>query len=460
MSQEMTLLELNRKVKDAIALGFPENYWVIAEISEMKVNRKGHCYLDLVEKDETEDRIIAKARGIIWAFTFRILKPYFENATGHEFKAGLKIMVHVQVEFHELYGYSLHINDIEPSYTLGDMARKRMETIKRLEEEGIIQMNQQLPLAEVPQKIAVISSQTAAGYKDFIEQLHHNPYGYVFYPLLFPAYMQGDEAEKSIIGALEKIYRYEELFDVVAIIRGGGAQADLSCFDQYTLAAHVAQFPIPVISGIGHEKDESVVDLVVNTKLKTPTAVADFLVNKAYDFEAHLLGLRDEIVEHTNRFIQSEHQRQQNISSRTVPNINAMLERNKNQMERKAERLNHLNQIFINNQRQKLANYTARLSSTFHRTLDKSYYELNHLELIFPQYVENYIHSKTKYLTQLSREKKHLDPQNILKRGFSITQKNQQTIRLINQAEVGDVITTYLYEGQLKSTIVNKKNHK
>jgi len=458
MEQELTLLELNRKVKDTMARGFPHNYWVIAEISEMKVNRKGHCYLDLVEKDEMGDRIIAKARGMIWSYTFRMLKPYFENATGQEFKAGLKIMVHVSVEFHELYGYSLHISDIEPSYTLGEMARKRMETIRRLEQEGIIHMNQQLPIPEVPQKIAVISSQTAAGYKDFMEQLQHNPYGYVFYPRLFPAYMQGDQAESSIIGALEVIYQYEHIFDLVAIIRGGGAQADLSCFDQYSLAAHVAQFPLPVISGIGHEKDESVVDLVVHTKLKTPTAVADFLVNRAYQFEERLLGARDQIAQHTSRFIHSEHQRQQNLSGRIVPNINALIERTQTRLERKTEKLNHLNQIYIKGQDQHLRDYSARVSNHSQRVIQNATWGLNHLERNFPHIVEKYVENKKKNLNNLEQAKKLLDPKNVLKRGFSITQKNGQTITSAKQAVAGDKLTTYLYEGTLHSTVEKKKD--
>ncbi|MBS3807879.1 MAG: exodeoxyribonuclease VII large subunit [Bacteroidales bacterium] len=453
MEQELTLLELNRKVKDTLARDFPDNYWVIAEISEMKVNRKGHCYLDLVEKDEMGDRIIAKARGMVWSYTFRMLKPYFENATGQEFKAGLKIMVHVRVEFHELYGYSLHIADIEPSYTLGEMARTRMETIRKLEQEGIIHMNKQLTLSEVPQKIAVISSQTAAGYKDFMEQLHNNPYGYVFYPKLFPAYMQGDQAESSIIDVLEDIYQYEHIFDLVAIIRGGGAQADLSCFDHYTLAAHVAQFPLPVISGIGHEKDESVVDLVVHTKLKTPTAVADFLVNRGYQFEERLLSARDQIVQNTSRFIQTEHQRQQNLSGRIVPNINALIERTQTRLERKAEKLTHLNQLFIQSQHQHLRDYSARMSNKSQRVLQNANWELNHMERNFPHIVEIYIQNKNKHLSNLEQAKKHLDPKNVLKRGFSITQKGGQTITSAQQAEPGDTLTTRLYEGSIQSTV-------
>ena len=459
MEQELTLLELNRKVKDTIAREFPNNCWVIAEISEMKVNRKGHCYLDLVEKDEMGDRIIAKARGMIWSYTFRMLKPYFENATGQAFKAGLKVMVHVSVEFHELYGYSLHIADIEPSYTLGEMARKRMETIGKLEQEGIIHMNQQLPMVEVPQKIAVISSQTAAGYKDFTEQLYNNPYGYIFYTSLFPAFMQGDQAETSIIDALEKIYHHEHVFDLVAIIRGGGAQADLSCFDQYTLAAHVAQFPLPVISGIGHEKDESVVDLVAHTQVKTPTAVADLLINKAYQFEERLLTARDQIVQHTNRFIQSEHQRQQNLSSRIVPNINALIERTKTSLERKAEKIFHFNQIFIKGQYQHLKDYSARMSNDTQGILQNANYKLNHLEKNFPHVLEKYIQNKKNHHSNLERAKNHLDPQNVLKRGFSITQKNGQTLTSDSHVKEGEHLITHLYDGYLHSIVHKKKGN-
>jgi exodeoxyribonuclease VII large subunit len=457
MDQELTLLELNRKIKDAIDQSFALNYWVIAEISEMKVNRKGHCYLELVEKDEAGDRIIAKARGMIWSYTFRMLKPYFENATGQEFKQGLKIMVQASVEFHELYGLSLHISDIEPSYTLGDMARKRMETIRKLEEEGILKMNRQLPLAEVPQKIAVVSSQTAAGYRDFMEQLHHNPYGYVFYAKLFPAFMQGDQAETSIIEALEKIYRHEDFFEAVAIIRGGGAQADLSCFDQYTLAAHLAQFPLPVVSGIGHEKDESVVDMVAHTKQKTPTAVADFLVNRAYQFEERLLQARDQIVQQTNRFIQSERQKHQNLSGRIVPNVNALIDRTKTRLERKAEKLTHLNQIFMTSQEQKLKDHSSRMANSSHNVLQNAGYELKHLERNFPKSVEKYIDHTKKQLENLERAKNHLDPKNVLKRGFSITQLNGRTITSADQAGEGDVLKTRLYEGYIESTVNRKK---
>ena len=221
MNEQLKLSELNGRVKKAIGETFTSPVWVIAEISELKMNRNGHCYLVLIEKEENGDAIIAQAKTTIWSYTFRMLRPYFESTTGQPLTEGLKVLVSVSVEFHELYGYSLNIRDIDPTYTLGDMARRRREIISRLQNEGVADMNKELTLPLVPQKIAIISSPTAAGYQDFIDQLTNNPANYHFHTRLFPAIMQGNQAEASIIGALEQIYLYEDFFDVVVIIRGG-----------------------------------------------------------------------------------------------------------------------------------------------------------------------------------------------------------------------------------------------
>lgn len=458
MDNELTLLELNQRVKETLNREFPNTFWVIAEISELKVNRKGHCYLDLVEKDELGDRIVAKAKGIIWSYTYRMLKPYFETTTGREFKQGLKIMVNVSVEFHELYGYSLYIRDIEPSYTLGDIALRRQEVIKKIEEEGIMDMNKQLSLHHVPQKIAVISSKTAAGYRDFIEQLNNNPYGYIFYLKLFPAYMQGNEAESSIIEVLEKIYQYEDLFDAVAIIRGGGAQADLGCFDQYHLAANVAQFPLPVITGIGHEKDESVVDMVAHTKMKTPTAVADFFVSRAYQYEERLLGLRDELVEKIKQYINIENQNIRNLSGRIYPNVKSILEKSKNTLEIKKERFIHTHHNFISKKQQNLTAYSNQLVRSYEQSFQKNLLELTNYEQNIDNLVRNYMKSQKKQIENLEKAKDYLDPKNVLKRGFSITQKNNHPVKSSKQVEKGDTIQTFLHEGKIISQITDKED--
>ncbi|MCX6225448.1 MAG: exodeoxyribonuclease VII large subunit [Bacteroidia bacterium] len=286
--EPLGLFELNRQIRLNIQSGFPEAIWVVAEISDFTVNRNGHCYLELIEKEPDGDRILARSRATIWASAYRMLRPFFESATGQELMPGIKILVRADVEFHELYSISLNIRDIEPSFTIGDLARKRQMIIRKLEEAGVFDMNKELEMPLVPQKIAIISSPTAAGYGDFNDQLINNPSGYIFYTHLFPAVMQGEETGPSIIGALDVIAGYDHFFDAVVIIRGGGSKLDLSSFDNYDLGLNVAQFPLPVITGIGHEQDDSIIDLVAHTRCKTPTAVAEFLIGRVEEFEVRL----------------------------------------------------------------------------------------------------------------------------------------------------------------------------
>ena len=279
--EALSLLELNTRIRGALSRAFPETCWVRAEMSDVRVNTSsGHCYLEFVEKNAQTGQLVAKVRGSIWAKTFRMLKPYFEMETGQMFASGLKVLVKVSVEFHELYGLSLTVLDIDPAYTLGDMVRKRMEIIRQLQEEGVFTLNKELPFPLLPRRIAIITSPTAAGYEDFMNQLTRNKGGYPFYTKLFPALMQGERTEASVIAALDRIYQHQDLFDVVVIIRGGGATSDLNSFDSYLLAANCAQFPLPIITGIGHERDDTVVDLVAHTRMKTPTAVAEFLISR------------------------------------------------------------------------------------------------------------------------------------------------------------------------------------
>jgi exodeoxyribonuclease VII large subunit len=277
-NQPLSLYQLLGQVKSSIKNNLPFAFWVVGEISELKVNYSGHCYLELIEKESTGESIKARARATIWSSVYRMIQPYFETTTGTRLAAGMKVMVKVTAEFHELYGFSLNVTDIEPSYTIGEMARQKQEVINRLVAEGVFDMNKALVLSELPRRIAVISSGTAAGLGDFMDQLTGNAFGYKFYVKLFPAVMQGEEAEQSIIAALDAVFTVEPLFDLVVIIRGGGAQSELNCFNSYWLAYHICQFPLPVLTGIGHEQDETIADLVAHTRLKTPTAVAEFLI--------------------------------------------------------------------------------------------------------------------------------------------------------------------------------------
>lgn len=278
MNKSYALSQLNKMVRDAIDMQLPDEYWVEAELSECR-EHNGHCYLELIEKDEHTNTPVARASAKCWRQTWLMVKPYFERTTGEPLRTGMKVLLKVYAQFHEAFGFSWIVTDIDPNYTLGDMARKRLEIIRQLKEEGVFDLQRELRIPLFAKRIAVISAENAAGYGDFCRQLEDNEYGFRFEVTLFPAIMQGEQVEQSIIGALERIYALTASFDVVVIIRGGGATADLSGFDTLALAENVAQFPLPVITGIGHERDESIIDMVAHTRVKTPTAAAALLID-------------------------------------------------------------------------------------------------------------------------------------------------------------------------------------
>ena len=297
MRDSISLLELNRQISEVVNAAFDSFIWVTAEISEIRTASNGHCYLELVEKSKKTSTIVARQRATIWNQRWWLMKETFEVTTGQTLKAGIKILVCVQVQMHEAYGMSLNIVDIDPSFTLGEMAMRRQEIINRLTEEGMIDMNKELEMPITPQRIAVISAKNAAGFGDFCHQLENNEYDAKFYIHLFPAAMQGEKTESSIIEALNNIYNNVELFDVVVIIRGGGGVADLASFDSYDLAVNIANFPIPVIVGIGHERDNTILDIVAHTSVKTPTAAAALLIDLLGEQISHIEQLKEEMVE-------------------------------------------------------------------------------------------------------------------------------------------------------------------
>lgn len=291
MEEKMTLLDLQERIKRGIEGAVPSVVWITAEIGELNSHYSGHCYLDLIDYKQGSRGVVAKARGVIWGSTFRALKPYFETVAGVALAKGLNVLVKVQVSFSPIYGLALNILDIDPSYTVGELELKRQQTIARLKEEGCMDMNSQLQLPALPRRIAVVSSRTAAGYRDFVKQLQDNEGGFRFAVELFQAQMQGEEAPASVVAALEHIALREDEFDVAVIIRGGGAAMDLVCFDDYNLAVNIAQFPLPVITGIGHDHDFHIADMVAHTWLKTPTAVADFLIEAFASQEQFIMHL-------------------------------------------------------------------------------------------------------------------------------------------------------------------------
>lgn len=427
----LSLVELNMLVRRSVRACLPDEYWVQAELSDVRSNYSGHCYLEFVQKDSKSNALVAKARGIIWNNVYSRLKPFFERETGQLFVSGIKVLVKVTVDFHELYGYSLTVVDIDPTYTLGDMARRRKEIISRLESEGILTLNKELELPVLAQRIAVISSATAAGYGDFCNQLEHNPYGFVFYPHLFQAVMQGDKVELSIIAALEKIYQTQEKWDVVVIIRGGGATSDLSGFDTYNLAAHCAQFSLPVLTGIGHERDDTVLDVVSHTRVKTPTAAAEFLINHLRGTAEALDGYASFINQTIPDILQREKERLERCVSRIPSQVEIRLQREVFRQERLFKRM-------------ELA-WQSRLMREEHR-LDLSLRIAGALQ------------------TRLQREKHRLElfeqrvnaasPDVLLKRGYSITLNNGKAVTDASLLKDGDEIVTRLAKGEIRSKVI------
>ena len=300
----ITLSELNNRIKSALNYFFPGACWVIAEIADSRCDQKGHCYLTLIEK--ADDRTVAQAKANIWSYEYRKLVQKFEKSTGESLKAGLKVLFLAAVNFHEVYGLSLNIRDIDPIYTMGEMSRKRKEVLEKLQKEGLMDRNKGLKLPLVPQRVAIISSAGAAGYGDFMNHISNNAFGYRFRCTLFQAIMQGPTAGESVISALREVQAQRDLFDVVIIIRGGGSQVDLHCFDGYDIAASVATCVLPVLTGIGHERDDTVVDMVAHTRLKTPTAAAEFLISGLRAFEERILEAQRKLVRYCERALRNE----------------------------------------------------------------------------------------------------------------------------------------------------------
>lgn len=432
----LSLFELNQLVRRSVRTCLPDEYWVQVELSDVRANYSGHCYLECVQKDPKSNSLIAKARGIIWSNVFSQLKPYFEQETGQAFVSGIKVLVKVTVDFHELYGYSLTIVDIDPAYTLGDMARRRREILLRLQEEGVLSLNKELELPVLAQRIAVISSATAAGYGDFCNQLENNAFGFAFYPRLFPAIMQGERVEASVIAALDRIYAESEKWDVVVIIRGGGATSDLSGFDTYDLAASCAQFPLPIITGIGHERDDTVIDLVAHTRVKTPTAAAEFLVNHlrqtAEQLENYAYYIRQEVPARLNR----EKERLERCITRIPARVQIRLQREDFRRERFAKRMEMAWQSRLAREQYRLE-LSSRLSVALQARLLKEKHRLDLLE----------------------KSVEAASPDLLLKRGYSITLKDGKAVTDASLLKPGDRVVTRVAKGQFSSEVQGTDMH-
>jgi exodeoxyribonuclease VII, large subunit len=452
---EISLFELNCIIRCAINNSMPDRYWVRAELSDVKENFSGHCYVEFVEKDNSRGSIIAKARGTIWANKWKVLKNEFESQTRQKFSAGIKVLVEVSVEFHELYGFSLLVHDIDPSYTLGDMARQRAEILRKLEEEGVKDLNKELVLADVPNKIAVISSSTAAGFGDFMNQIENNVQGYKFYIKLFTAVMQGSQTEESIIDALNKIYSADDLFDVVVIIRGGGATSDLNSFDSYLLALNCAQFPIPIITGIGHERDETVLDSIAHTRVKTPTAAAELLISKMDEANKRIDNCKNLIADYVKVKIENGKLRIATLNEMIPYVIKEKINREKARNELLSNKINNIIASKVAEQKTFIHRYNVLIPQLVSSRLKSEEVRLQSIKDGIRRYSPEIINKEKSKLLMLEKIVELASPENILKKGYSITLKNDKVVRNTQDLNRGDRLRTLLSEGEIESVVAD-----
>lgn len=433
--KHFSLRELQLVVRERLAEAFPLPVWVAAEISEMKVNYSGHCYLELVEKGGANGVPAAKAAAVIWRSHYGPIAAYFASKTGEQLSVGMKVLVRVTISYHELYGLSFQIQDIDPTYTVGDWEQQRQQTIARLREEGVWEMNRELGVPCVPQRVAVVSSANAAGYQDFCKEIARSPYRVEL--TLFDAFMQGHGAEDSIIEALERVADRADEFDVVALIRGGGSQSDLACFNSYRLCAHVAQFPLPVVTGIGHDKDESVADMVAARRLKTPTAVAAWVVEQLAEFDGELEALGQAVERCATEFLSSERQRLERNAALVATQSLGATRRLELSLERYSAELRRAAERVLTAQR----NRTSRAEESLHRATDY------------------FVRSERERLAALEQAVAARDPQRIMALGFAVVSLGGRAVSDASAVAVGSEVAIRLAKGELKAKITdNGKN--
>ena len=429
--QGMTLSEFNARIEQVLNNDARlRSQWVIAETSDLRLNRSGHCYTELIEKDD-QGTTIAKVGAAIWASNYGSLYHKFLKATGQVLTTGMKVLVNVTATFHRLYGIKVIINDIDPSYTMGDMERQRQEIINRLKEAGVFEMNKQLPWPDVPQRVAIVSAAGAAGYGDFMNQLGHNSYGLQFYTCLFPAVMQGAQTVPTVLASLDRINRHIDLFDCVVIIRGGGATSELNSFDNYDLANEVAQFPIPVIVGIGHERDVTVLDYVAAMSVKTPTAAAEWLIQRGTNALAHLDELQDAVVNAVRDTVAEAREHLAYFTS-LIPAVARGI---------------------IDTNRIKLDNYTRNIPFAANNLIANQQTRLERALERMADAVKTAMHREQQRLQALDEKATLLSPVNTLQRGYALVRKDGKCATAADQLHPGDQVTMQFADGAANATV-------
>ncbi len=430
MKHTISLLELNCLVRETLEIGMPDAYWVEAELADVRESA-GHCYMELVQKDEFGSIPVARASAKCWRNTWMLVRPHFERVTGERLHAGMKVLLQVRAQFHENYGFSWIVTDIDPTFTLGDMARKRMEIVQTLKEEGVFDLNRELSIPLFAQRIAVISSATAAGYGDFCSQLDNNVYGFDFLVELFPAVMQGEQVEQSVIAALNRINDCADLFDCVVIIRGGGATSDLSGFDTLALAENVANFPLPVITGIGHERDESVLDMVANTRVKTPTAAAAFLIDNLKHVLDRINTAKDRITSAVRSRIDYESMHLARLSV-SIPSLSSLV---------------------ITRRQSSLSSLYGRLCAAASSGLASRRSRLEAIGASLAPLSSRVLLVEGHRVQMLAQRVAASDPSLLLRRGYSVTLHNGRAVTDASTLACGDVLETRFASGSAVSVV-------
>ncbi len=459
MNQEIfSLYEITTLVREVINYSFNETYWIKAEIAKIKENTSGHCYIELVEKSEQNDGVIAQCQAILWRNIYFIVAARFREITGQPLSTGMKILFRARLEFHQIYGFSLHIIEIDPHFTLGELIARKKQIIEQLKREGIFDINKMVTFPKVPQRIAVVSSKTAAGYYDFIKHLQENPSRYQFHIQLFQAIMQGVKAESSIIKALEKIFERCENFDIVVIIRGGGSQVDLSCFDNYLLASHVAQFPLPILTGIGHEQDESIVDMVAHRAFKTPTAVAVFLIDTMAEFEFNLNHQLDKTIKLSSNIILQHKHFLSNLNRQIPAFIKEILHYQYNRIDNMHLKAKNIALRAIEKNYNRLEFSLANANFSVNKFIQRNENILNSIFPTITTLIHYQIKQQLNHLNMLNTKAALSDPAHILNKGYSITLLDGKVLKKASDIPEGAYIETILYEGKLISKVIKKNN--
>ncbi|MFV0507115.1 MAG: exodeoxyribonuclease VII large subunit [Bacteroidales bacterium] len=453
MTETIRLSDLQQNIKQTLNRHLSSSVWIVAEISEIKSNYSGHCYLTLVEQDERSKKLLAQARATIWAARYKMILSHFQSVTGRALKSGIQVLVCVDVNFHEVYGMSLNILDIDPTYTMGDIAKQRQETINKLSEEGVFDMNKEFALPSVIQNIAVVSSETAAGFQDFINQLMHNARGFRFNTKLYPALVQGNTAAASLINALENIKADEVDYDAVVIIRGGGAQTDLACFDDYNLSRAVAIYPCPIVVGIGHDKDVSVVDMVANKALKTPTAVAEFIVSRANDFDLAISTAFQNISTKCRLYVKAQQKELASLGLNASMIVNKSLNDKRMCLDRISSSMTNASLSLINKNKNAMESKCLRVGHGLILQLRTKEGDLNGIQNRFEQQIRFTIKDEISKMANVGTRIESLNPINVMKQGYCYAKINDKTVCSIGAVKKGDRMRVTFIDGEVESIV-------